>query len=121
MNTNIESVKRLINCAKYVVLACILIITITAYQNKFYDMALLLAPIAGVIMYAATIWQLKTNKKWLSAIPSVLWMILGSQSAMFGGLLWGLPQMISIGFLFHFLMLWVSGDAVISWLESEHS
>jgi len=118
---NSELARKQIGVAKYVAATCLVVITVTAYQNKFYDVALLLAPLGGVIAYSSVIWLWKTEKKWLSGIPIVVWSILGSQSAMYGGLSWGLPQMLAIGFLFHYSILWVTGNALVTWLENDSS
>ena len=89
---------------------------LTLAYNGAFPLAFVAGSIAGAVTLACTLIGWKSDNKVFATVASLAFIWLGLKAGMTGGVLWGVPQALSVAMLVLCFPLWLLGPAIRAWL-----
>ena len=105
--------------APWICLGAALVFIATYIYNKLSTIAILHAPIFGLVALALLLAFWRTGKTWLEVTPFIA-IFVGAMTAG-GSLLWAYPQYLATALLFMYIPLWLFGQKLLSLVSRVHS
>jgi len=103
--------------APWLCLGSLVVIAVTfLVYRKLYVVAVFLAPIAGLLMFASSVAYLRTGKEWPESLFIIVAIML-SINVPEGGFFWAFPQNLAFEVLFMALPLIVLRRPISRWFD----